>query len=152
MANEALISELNLLLKDYLASLNFVLVDIISRYEGKDLFLRILADRPQGGINLDECAGLNRAIGGLLDEKDIIKERYTLEVSSPGLDRPLKTREDFSRLLNKKAKFFLSEVINGKLEWDGLINKVSEESVSVATEDGMIEVPIIKINKAQLII
>lgn len=152
MVSDILINELKSLLKDYLASLNFVLVDIISRYEGRDLFIRILVDKSEGGINLDECARLNRDIGGLLDEKDIIKEKYILEVSSPGLDRPLKTREDFSRFLNKKVKFFLNEAINGKLEWDGLINQVSQESVFVATAEGTMEVPIIKINKAKLII
>ena len=166
MDNRVLTNDLSLLLRDYLESLNFVFVDIICRYEGSDLVVRILVDRPQGhglaspgqshrpegGINLDECARLNRDIGGLLDEKNIIKERYILEVSSPGLDRPLKTRDDFSRLLNKKAKFFLNEVINGKLEWDGLINRVSQESVFVATGEGMVEMPLIKINKAKLII
>ena len=150
----------------YLESLNFVLVDIICRYEGGDFFIRILADRPQGhglassgqshkpegGINLDECAMLNRDIGKLLDEKDMIQERYILEVSSPGLDRPLKTKEDFSLFLNKKAKFFLNELINGKLEWEGLINKVGEESVSISMADSLIEVPFLKINKARLII
>lgn len=166
MGSVELTSELSLLLKDYLGSLNFVFVDIICRYEEGNLVLRILADRsedhglasfgqshkPEGGINLDECARLNRDIGMLLDEKDIIRERYILEVSSPGLDRPLKTGEDFSRLLNKKAKFFLSEAVNGKLEWDGLINKVSQESVFIITKEGTIEAPLLKINKAKLII
>jgi ribosome maturation factor RimP len=166
MDSSALVSELSLLLKDYLESLNFVFVDIVCRHEGSSLFLKILVDRPQvhglassgqshkpeGGINLDECARLNRDIGGMPDEKDIIKERYILEVSSPGLDRVLKTRDDFSRLLNKKAKFFLNEAIDGKLEWDGLINKISQESVSLITGTGMIEVPFLRINKAKLII
>jgi ribosome maturation factor RimP len=166
MISDIIIDELNSLLKDYLTSLNFILVDIIYRYEGKDLVLRVLADRPQGyglassgqshkpngGINLDECAMLNREIGVLLDEKDIIKEKYILEVASPGLDRPLKTRDDFLRLLNKPAKFFLNEVINGKLEWDGSIDRVDQESVSIMTKEGIIELPIIKINKAKLII
>ena len=162
---QVLASELNLLLKDYLETLNFILVDIICRYEGGDLVVRVLVDRPQGhglalgqshkpegGINLDECATLNRDIGRLLDEKDIIREGYILEVSSPGLDRPLKTKNDFSRLLNKKAKFFLNEAINGKLEWDGLINKVDQESVFIITGGGLIEVPFLKINRAKLII
>ncbi len=147
-----LTNELRLLLKDYLGSLNFVFVDIICRYEGSDLVVRVLADRPEGGINLDECAGLNRDIGRLFDEKDIIRERYILEVSSPGLDRSLKTKDDFSRLLNKKAKFFLNEAINGKLEWDGLINKVGQESVFIITESGILEVPFLRINRAKLII
>ncbi len=152
MDNAVLINELNILLKGYLESLNFVFIDVICRYEGNGLVVRVLADRPQGGINLDECAGLNRDLGRLLDEKDLIKERYILEVSSPGLDRPLKTQDDFSRLLNKKAKFFLNEAINGKLEWDGLIARVNQESVFIATDNGIIEVPFLKLNKAKLII
>ena len=152
MDNVVLINELNILLKGYLESLNFVFIDVICRYEGNGLVVRVLADRPQGGINLDECAGLNRDLGRLLDEKDLIKERYILEVSSPGLDRPLKTQDDFSRLLNKKAKFFLNEAINGKLEWDGLIARVNQESVFIATDNGIIEVPFLKLNKAKLII
>lgn len=152
MISDIIMDELNSLLKDYLTSLNFTLVDIIYRYEGKDLILRVLADKLNGGINLDECAMLNREIGVLLDEKDIIKEKHILEVASPGLDRPLKSREDFLRLLNKKAKFFLSEIINGKLEWDGSIDRVNQDSVFVMTKEGIIELPIIKINKAKLII
>ncbi|HPL82669.1 MAG TPA: ribosome maturation factor RimP [Candidatus Omnitrophota bacterium] len=152
MVSDIIIGEFNSLLKDYLTSLNFILVDIICRYEGNGLVLRVLADKPNGGINLDECAMLNREIGVLLDEKDIIKEKYILEVASPGLDRPLKTRDDFLRLLNKPAKFFLNEVINGKLEWDGSIDRVDQESVFIMAKEGIIELPIIKINKAKLII
>jgi len=152
MVSDIIIGELNSLLKDYLISLNFILVDIICRYEGNGLVLRVLADKPNGGINLDECAMLNREIGVLLDEKDIIKEKYILEVASPGLDRPLRTRDDFLRLLNKPAKFFLNEVINGKLEWDGSIDHVDQNSVFIMAKEGIIELPIIKINKAKLII
>jgi len=152
MVSDIIIGELNSLLKDYLISLNFILVDIICRYEGNGLVLRVLADKPNGGINLDECAMLNREIGVLLDEKDIIKEKYILEVASPGLDRPLRTRDDFLRLLNKPAKFFLNEVINGKLEWDGSIDRVDQNSVFIMAKEGIIELPIIKINKAKLII
>ncbi|PIP19754.1 MAG: ribosome maturation factor RimP [Candidatus Omnitrophica bacterium CG08_land_8_20_14_0_20_41_16] len=152
MDREVLISQLNILLEDYLKSLNLILVDIIYRYEGRDLVLRILTDKLTGGITLDECAILNRDIGGLLDEKDIIQGRYILEISSPGLDRPLKTKNDFLRCLNKSARFFLNELINGKLEWEGLINKVGEDSVFISVEDNLIEVPFLKINKARLII
>jgi ribosome maturation factor RimP len=152
MVSDIIIGELNSLLKDYLISLNFILVDIICRYEGNGLVLRVLVDKSNSGINLDECAMLNREIGVLLDEKDIIKEKYILEVASPGLDRPLRTRDDFLRLLNKPAKFFLNEVINGKLEWDGSIDRVDQNSVFIMAKEGIIELPIIKINKAKLII
>lgn len=152
MDRQGLTGELKLLLGDYLRSLGLILVDLIFRHEGKDLVLRVFADKPEGGINMDECAKLNRGIGGIIDEKGIIKDRYILEVASPGLDRPLKNREDFLLSLNKKAKFFLSEKINGKLEWDGIISDAKQESVFIKVSESVIELPFLKINKARLII
>ncbi|MDO8661970.1 MAG: ribosome maturation factor RimP [Candidatus Omnitrophota bacterium] len=152
MDREAIIGEFQVFLKDFLKARNLELIEVIHRYEGRDLFLRILVDKPEGGISLGECALLNRELGDILDEKNILEQRYILEVSSPGLDRPLKTEADFIRFLNKKAKFFLSEVINGKLEWDGVINKVNEGKVYVNTGEVILEIPLGKINKAKLII
>jgi len=152
MDRQKLISELDLLLRDYLKSLDLSLVDLIYRYEGGSLVLGVLADKPDGGISMDECAMLNRDIGRLFDEKDLIKDKYILEVSSPGLDRPLKNREDFLRSLNKKAKFFLKEHLNGKLEWDGVIDGAGDESVSIVISGSVVELPFSKINKARLII
>ena len=114
--------------------------------------LRILADKPSGGISMDECAMLNRDIGVILDEKGVIEDKYTLEVSSPGLDRILKTRDDFLRMLNKGVKFFLNEALNGKIEWDGFIESANEEEVLVKTKEGIIKIPYLKINKSRLII
>lgn len=75
--------ELRAIIEDYLKSRNIDLVDLIYRYEGRDLVLRILADFPSGGISIGECALLNKEIGMLLDEKDILQQNYLLEVSSP---------------------------------------------------------------------
>ncbi len=130
----------------------FELVDVIYRNEGAHLFLRILADRSGGGINLDECARLNREIGQALDEKNIITSRYMLEVSSPGLDRSLTTQKDFLRSLNKEASFYLSELINGKCQWHGKITKVEGASVFINSCGKILEIPLAKINKARLII
>ncbi|MFA5436978.1 MAG: ribosome maturation factor RimP [Candidatus Omnitrophota bacterium] len=152
MGRDLLTNELDLFLRDYFRSAGFILVEAVLRYEGGGLVLRILADKPEGGINMDECAILNRDIGRFLDEKDIIRDRYMLEVASPGLDRALRTKDDFSRFLNKKARFFLNNPINGKIEWDGLIARVEEESVFVNINGENVEVPFIKINKAKLII
>jgi ribosome maturation factor RimP len=101
---------------------------------------------------MDECARLNREIGSLLDEKEIIQSRYVLEVSSPGLDRPLKTKEDFTRFINREVRFFLNDYINQKLEWDGLIDRVGQESLFIKVKSDIIEIPFLKINKAKLII
>ena len=152
MDREALVNALKTCLADFLKSRNLDLVEVIHRYEGKDSVLRILVDKPEGGITIGECAGLNRELSALLDEKNILEEQYILEVSSPGLDRPLKTENDFSRCLNKRAKFFLNDLINGKLEWDGVITKVDGKIVYVDTGTGIMEAPLDKINKAKRII
>lgn len=152
MDREGIIEEFKIFLADFLRSRNLDLVDVIHRYEGPDLVLRILVDKPEGGISLGECAGLNRELSDILDERNILEQRYILEVSSPGLDRPLKTEADFIRSLDKKVKFFLSEQINGKLEWDGVVKSASGENVFIEIGTEILEIPLAKINKARQII
>lgn len=136
---------------DYLKARNLELVDLSFRYEGRDLILRVLADRPEGGITLGECGALNRELGILLDERNIIDSSYTLEVSSPGIDRPLKTKNDFSRSMNKKAKFFLNDMVDGKLEWDGVITGVTNEAVFINSGIAALEIPLSRVVKAKLL-
>ena len=152
MDKEALIGELKNIIGDFLQAQNLELVDLIYRFEGRDLFLRILADRPEGGITIGECTNLNRDVGTLLDEKDIIPDRYILEVSSPGLDRPLQTKKDFQRNMNKKVRVFLNELVEAKLEHAGIIVNIGEDIVSIRDNNKIIEIPLVKITKAKLII
>lgn len=114
--------------------------------------LRLLVDKRKGGISLEDCARLNQRLGELLDTRNAIQDRYVLEVSSPGLDRPLKTKNDFLRCLGQKVKFFLNEAINGKIEIDGVINKVEDEAVIIDTREGALGIPLSRINKAKQII
>jgi len=151
MDKEAMIAELRVAIEEYLKDQGLELFDIIHRYEGRDLVLRVLTDRAQGGITLDDCAYLNAGIGGMLDEKNILQQGYILEVSSPGLDRPLKTKNDFLRSLNKKVKFFLNDKINGKLELDGDITGVTDTSVYVDISGERVEIPLSKIIKGKQI-
>ncbi len=152
MDRQAISVELNSIIGDYLKSQGLELVELIYRYEGRDLVLRILADRLEGGITLAECAALNKQISAILDEKDILQVRYVLEVCSPGVDRPLKAKSDFLRCINRKARFFLYEAVKDKTEWEGIINKVGDEAVYIDMEDRIIEVPLAKINRAKQVI
>ena len=128
------------------------LVDLTGRFEGSRLVLTVLVDRPEGGITLDECAGFNRSLGDKLEEDARLTQEYLLEVSSPGIDRPLRSRRDFERNVKKGAKFFLKEQINGKIEWDGQIQQVTDTFVAITTQTGMLEIPLTSINKAKLLI
>ncbi len=107
------------------------MVDITYRRESGGMVLRLLVDK-EGGITIGECAGLNEEISALLDKEDIVAEKYILEVSSPGLDRPLKTRRDFERLIGKKIHVHVYEPIEGKRrDCEGTINSVDDETVTV---------------------
>jgi ribosome maturation factor RimP len=152
MDRQELSDKLKTIFEDYLKPRNLELVDLNFRYEGRNMVLRVLADRPEGGITLGECSNLNRELGFLLDENNIIESSYLLEVSSPGIDRPLKTKSDFNRAMNKKAKFFLNDLVEGKLEWDGIITGVNNEAVFINSGIFALEIPLTKIVKAKLLI
>ena len=127
-------------------------MELICRPEANKLVLRVLADRFGGGITLGECALFNRKLSNLLEEKNLIDCDYFLEVCSPGLDSELRTQKDFLRCLDKEAVFFLNDLINGKIQWQGLISQVSQNSVIIINVEQSLEIPLIKINKAHLVI
>lgn len=152
MDRREIINELTQIIGDYLKDRGLDLVDLIYRYEGRDLFVRIIVDKPEGGISLKECAQLNNEISNLLDQKDIPEQRYILEVSSPGIDWPLKTKHDFLRCINRAVRFFLNESINGKIELEGIILKVEEDAVYIDLDKQSIRIPLSRINKAKQIV
>jgi ribosome maturation factor RimP len=95
---------------------------------------------------------LNKKITGVLDESGAIKDAYTLEVSSPGLDRPLITKADFLRSRNSTVRFFLRQAVNGKIEWQGTVRDATDESVEIDAAGAVVSIPIMAINKAKPII
>lgn len=123
------------------------LVEMTYRREGGRRVLRILVDT-EGGISIDECAKLNEIIGETLDAQDIINEHYILEVSSPGLDRPLKSKNDFLRLKGKRIRAHTYEPIAGKREFAGVLEVVSDDSIGILEDAHMITIPLDKISKA----
>jgi ribosome maturation factor RimP len=139
--------------RESLGSLGLELVEFVCRYEGPKLVLRIFADKPEGGINMGECAELNRQLGRLLEEKELLQESCVLEVCSPGLDRVLGTSADFRRVINKKVKFFLSEPVNGKIEIDGIVRQAGTDVIDILTvKEEVVQIPLASINKARRII
>ncbi|MDD5595725.1 MAG: ribosome maturation factor RimP [Candidatus Omnitrophica bacterium] len=149
MDNEAIINELTNIISTFFNEQGLELVELIYRREATGMVLRVLADRPEGGINVGDCAFLNREISRILDEKNIIEESFLLEVSSPGLDRPLRTKNDFVRCMNRNATFFLNDPVEGKVEWVGKINQVDEATVIIDTKGKVLTIPLSKINKAR---
>src|SRR3569623_396172 len=121
------------------------LVELKIGVQNKDVFIQVLADRPQGGIGIEECTDLNRSIVEAIDKVTIFSEDgYSLEVSSPGLDRPLMTSKDFLRNLNTLVRVLLKEKIAGKGEYQGVVKSVTDHDVTLLTakENMEIVVPI----------
>jgi len=145
----AFIEELKEIILPVLTEEDIELVELHFVKARRKPILKLLVDKEQGGISLGECARLNEKIGSVLDAQNIIESGYIMEVSSPGLDRPLKTKNDYLRCIDRKVRFFLSESIKGKIELEGLIKEVKEDSVYIEIEDGTIEIPLFKVMKAK---
>lgn len=108
----------------------FELVDIEYVKEGSDWYLRAYIDK-EGGININDCELVSRAFSDKLDEKDFIKDAYILEVSSPGLGRPIKKEKDFKRNLGKEIEFKSYKSINGSKEFSGVLESYDNDSFTV---------------------
>lgn len=149
-------AEVHSVLKEYLAGLEkeltFELVDFNIRRQGKTVHVEIAADKEKGGITIDECTAINKRVSRYLEDNPLISDDYVVEVSSPGLDRPLKTEKDFKRVLNLEVRFHLNDFIEGKKEHAGVVEEVNEVYVKVATKQKNINIPLSSIQKAIQII
>ncbi len=114
---------------------DFELVDVEYVKEGADFYLRVYADKP-GGITIDDCVLISRALEERLDAEDRIKVAYILEVSSPGLTRPLKKEKDFARSIGKLVDVKLYRQVNNSKELTGVLMAYNEEEVQLMLDDG----------------
>lgn len=106
------------------------LVDLQWRREGGHWVLRLFLDKP-GGITLDDCEYFSNRVGAALDERDLIEQSYTLEVSSPGLDRVIKKDADFARFAGKPVKLKLKLPENGSRRFSGVLKGLVEGKVAL---------------------
>lgn len=113
---------------------NFELVDVEYVKEASNYYLRIYIDK-EGGITVDDCEIVNRALGDLLDVKDFIEESYILEVSSPGLGRPLKKEKDFKRSIGMEVEIHLYKAIDRQKDYTGVLIAYSDDDVTIAVDD-----------------
>ena len=118
-----------------------------------DPTLQVMAERPETRqLTIDDCADLSRRIGDILDEADPIEEGYRLEVSSPGIDRPLTRRADFADWSGHEARIKYAEPVDGAKQVSGIIDGVSGDSIRVSTTKGLREVPFESIASAKLLL
>jgi len=127
------------------------LVDVQYRPEGGRTVLRLLVDRPEGGVTLDELARLSRELGDLLDVHDAVPGRYHLECSSPGLNRPLLREAHFRRAVGARVRVRTRDPIAGRRQFHGTLVGAGTDSVTVEDPDaGRIVSPLAGIEKANV--
>ena len=115
--------------------------------------LQIMAERlDDGTMTVEDCATISRAVSTLLDVEDPIKGSYTLEVSSPGLDRPLTRPKDYTRFAGLEAKIELREPMDGQRRFRGRIAGLADDQVQLDTEDTRVAIPYADIERAKLIL
>lgn len=119
---------------------------------GKKVTLQIMAERPDGTMEVEDCAELSRNVSAILDVEDPISGEYTLEVSSPGIDRPLTRLQDFDRWEGHEAKLETDEAIDGRKRFKGILAGTEGNEVLIDIEEGTIGLDFGWLTDAKLIL
>ena len=128
------------------------LIDVEYVKEGAEWYLRLFLDKEgDEGIDLDDCELISRKFSDILEEKDPITQAYRLEVSSPGIERPLKRTKDFQRFQGEKVQVKTFSEVEGKKQFIGILQETTEETVTLDVDGTTIAIPRKQIGKANLV-
>jgi ribosome maturation factor RimP len=125
------------------------LIDVEYVREPSGVILRLTIDKP-GGVTIDDCSDISRLAGDLLDAKDSVPGSYNLEVSSPGINRPLKKRDDFERFAGQKVLIKSRELIDGRRNFKGILNGTRDDFIVISSEKTVFSIPFELVAKARL--
>ena len=146
---ETVIKQVEAIVLPVLDELGLELVEVQYRREQHGWVLRLTIDK-QDGVSLDDCTAVSREVSQLLDIEDFIDQSYNLEVSSPGLDRPLKSMADFQRFIGRSARIKTAEPIGGEHVFIGRINQTEDESIVLEVGRKEVTIPFSQVVKARL--
>ncbi len=139
------------ILRPAVEALGYELVGIEYHANSVNALLRVFIDK-EDGVNLDDCVAVNEQVGALLDVNDPIPGKYTLEISSPGLDRPLFKLADFIRFVGSEVKIRLTQPIERQRNFRGIIQAVDGEVIKLATDnEALVEIDFNKIDVARIV-
>jgi ribosome maturation factor RimP len=144
------VREVSLLIEPILDEMQIELVDVEYLSEGGRWVLRIYVDR-DGGITLDDCVQVSREIEDLIEVKDVFQQAYVLEVSSPGLNRPLKKEKDFVRAVGENVDIRMAAPVDGRRNFKGRLESFEDGVLCVNVNDDRFHLPCGGVEKANLI-
>ncbi len=140
------------LLEPVVAGLGYELLEVEWASAGRASLVRVFIDRAAaGGIGLDDCERVSRAIGAALDAADPVGHEYRLEVSSPGFDRPLRTAAHFERFAGSEARIELAAPLEGRRRFRGRLGPVTDGMVTIEVDRKEWRLPLAGISKARLV-
>ena len=135
MAGKNTVSAIDIFVRPVVDGLGFELYDLVFVKEGSNWYLRVFIDKP-GGVTIDDCESVSRAVEKELDAKDPIEQSYTLEVSSPGIDRLLKKDSDFLRFANSQVNVKLYKPVDRRKEFTGALVGLRDGSIVLTDDSG----------------
>ncbi|MBC2578917.1 ribosome maturation factor RimP [Clostridium sp. DJ247] len=141
MSKSSLIDKLVTLIKPIVIQLGYELYHLEFVREGRDNYLRIYIEKEEGGISLEDCEKVSRAVSDILDAEDPIEEGYYLEVSSPGIDRILHSDEHLERYTGQNVLVKVSGLLNGKKKFEGELLGFNSEELRVNNEGTEVSIP-----------
>ena len=150
MNSDKLIGILKEGIKPALKEIGADMIDFTIKRISEQTVIQLLIDK-KNRINLDECASVNRVISRILEEEDLISDKYLIDVSSPGLDRPFKERADFKRVVGQEIDIWLNEKVLDKVFVSGKLKNIVEDSITIEdNKNNELAIPLDAINKAKL--
>lgn len=147
---DLIIRDVNRLIEPVLDEMGFELVDTEYLSEHGKWVLRVYADE-EGGITVDNCAKISKEISALIETSDIFQDEYVLEVSSPGLNRPLKRERDFQRVVGKKIKVKMYNPVKDQKNFTGYLKAYKNGVLYIEMKDKQVSLPRQEVKKANLV-
>jgi ribosome maturation factor RimP len=157
MRTEGIVEQVRAMASRVAATHGLEIFDVQFRREGSGMVLRVRIDRPESrataedSVSVEDCAQVSRDLSAMLDVEDIVPAAYTLEVSSPGLDRPLRQVGDYQRCAGRRAKLVMRQPVDGQSFFKGRLGGLEEDHVLIDADDGRRHrVPVAIITRANL--
>lgn len=147
MANVELVQEL---IEPAVTALGFELWGVQLLSQGRHSTLRVFIDSPEG-INVEDCAAVSHQVSGILDVEDPIKSQYTLEVSSPGIERPLFTLAQYQRYIGEEISVRLRVPFEGRRKFSGLLTAIEADDIVLRVDDEEYLLPFDTIDRANIV-
>lgn len=147
--NQGMEQRVSVLVEPLIKEKGLELVDVEYMKEGAHWYLRLFIDK-EGSVDIDDCTEVSHAVSGLLDTSDVILQSYILEVSSPGLERPLKKNEDFQRFQGKLITIKTNKLFKGYQEFSGYLIGLENEEIILEYEGKRMAIPRSVVKKAHL--